>query len=100
MVVSGEDEERVLVACVDADVDGGDVRAAAALEAFAEYEEHSTSPADTACDRSVALQALSKHGPTTAADKPHWQGTSVGAQPAAEIAESRHDVYAILSSQY
>jgi len=58
----------------------------------AEYEEQSARPTVRACWRSVALQALVRQGPTAPADRPHWQGMSVGAQPAAEMAERRQDV--------
>jgi hypothetical protein len=61
--------------------------------ADAEYEEHIAKPAVSACCKSVALQAPVRHGPTTAALRLHWQGTSVGVQPAAEMADSKHDVY-------
>ena len=58
----------------------------------AEYEEQIARPAERACERSVALQALVRQGPTTPAERPHWQGTSVGAQPAAVMADRRQDV--------
>lgn len=49
-------------------------------------------PALKAWERSLALQAPVRQGPTTAAERPHWQGTSEGAQPAAEMAERRQEV--------
>jgi len=60
--------------------------------AVAEYEEQSARPAVRACWRSVALQAPVRQGPTAAAERPHWQGMSEGAQPAAEMADRRQDV--------
>ena len=59
----------------------------------AEYDLHKSVPTVSACCKSEALQAAIKHGPTMAALRLHWQDTSVGAQLAAEMAESRHDVY-------
>ena len=59
----------------------------------AEYDLHKSVPAVSACCKSVALQAAIKHGPTIVGLRLHWQDTSVGAQLAAEMAESRHDVY-------
>ena len=38
------------------------------------------------------MQAPIRQGPTTAAERPHWQPTSVGAQLAAEMAERRQEV--------
>lgn len=49
-------------------------------------------PTVRAICRSVALQAPIRQGPTTAAERPHWQETSVGAQLAAEMADRRQDV--------
>jgi hypothetical protein len=60
--------------------------------AVAEYEEQSARPTVRACWRSVALQAPVRQGPTAAAERPHWQGMSEGAQPAAEMADRRQDV--------
>jgi len=50
-------------------------------------------PTVRAICRSVALQAAIKHGPTTPAERPHWQVMSVGAQLAAAMAERRQDVW-------
>ena len=58
----------------------------------AEYEEQSARPTVRACWRSAALQAPRRQGPTTSEGRPHWQGMSVGAQPAAEMADRRQDV--------
>lgn len=58
----------------------------------AEYEEQSARPTVRACWRSVASQAPMRQGPTTSEGRPHWQGMSVGAQPAAEMADRRQDV--------
>ena len=58
----------------------------------AEYEEQSARPTVRACWRSVGLQAPVRQGPTTLGSRPHWQGMSVGAQPAAEMADRRQDV--------
>lgn len=58
----------------------------------AEYEEQSARPTVRACWRSVALQAPVRQEPTAPAERPHWQGMSVGAQPAAEMADRRQDV--------
>jgi len=58
----------------------------------AEYEEQSARPTVRACWRSVALQAPVRQEPTGPAERPHWQGMSVGAQPAAEMADRRQDV--------
>jgi hypothetical protein len=58
----------------------------------AEYEEQSARPTVRAFWRSVALQAPVRQGPTAPAERPHWQGMSVGAQPAAEMADRRQDV--------
>ena len=58
----------------------------------AEYEEQSARPTVRACWRSVGLQAPVRQVPTSPADRPHWQGMSVGAQPAAEMADRRQDV--------
>jgi hypothetical protein len=61
----------------------------------AEYEEHRLSPTCSAMFNSVALQELIKHSKPTDAmtdcPVPHLQATSVAAQPATEIAETRHD---------
>ena len=61
------------------------------------YSVQSSSPPDWALMRSeAAVQALIRQGATrpamAALDGPHWQPTSVGAQPAAVTAEERQDV--------
>jgi hypothetical protein len=58
----------------------------------AEYALHRFVPTVYACCKSAALQAAIKHGETAPAPILHWQETSLGAQPAAEIAETRQDV--------
>ena len=69
----------------------------AVFEAEAENPEHTASPADCADKRSVNAQAPRRHGATVAERMalvgPHWQATSVAAQPTAEMAEARQEVW-------
>lgn len=64
---------------------------------LAENPLHRFVPTVYACRRSVALQAAIKQFATAEAGKAHWQATSDVPQLAAEIAESRHDVWTWLS---
>jgi hypothetical protein len=65
--------------------------------AVAENCTHSCEPTLAATPRSLAAQAAMRHGaarrPMSACFGPHWQAWSVGAQPAAEMAETRQDVW-------
>jgi len=63
----------------------------------AEYWEQRPRPTEMATFKSLpTVQPLMRQGPTAAAiafwPEPHWQATSLGAQPAAEMADTRHGV--------
>lgn len=94
----GEEEEilGVLIVAFALDIDDIRVRVSVGVVVMAarvaEYALHSFVPAVYACCKSAALQAATKHSPTASAARLHWQETSLGAQPATEIAETRQDV--------
>lgn len=60
---------------------------------LAENPLHRFVPAVYACCKSAALQAPIKQFATAEAGKAHWQATSDEPQLAADIAESKHDVW-------
>ncbi len=60
---------------------------------LAENALHRFVPIVYACCTSAALQALIKQFATAEAGKAHWQAISDEPQLAADIAESKHDVW-------